>query len=434
MKYRKLMMDSRYIRHNTYRHNTIYNNKEILGISFVFLYVFSFYVFGPITSSIVGAILIFPTYLKKSNLSFILKVFQTKYVFSIFAILFLLITLCVLYSTIHLTHDFSYLKILIAQFVHLVCGVLIICWLFQAFHATVADIIRWIIISYIVQSIIELSASFIPSLASSLLYFNHADKFQESTNGVRGLALSSGTTWNLGLTYGIVFILYLNKFTKKVMHFNDVLGFMILVVGTFFAGRTGFVGACIGIIYILLFSSHRIKNTIKFSSYLLTIISILCLSILALFPNYVEYALTNLLPWALEPVFNLMDDKGLSSKSTDRLAEMWQEIPTFKEAILGTGHFTNEDGSYYRHVDVGYLRNLFYWGIIGYLFLIIYQSFIILPILKAKQYRNITLIIFIYLFIAEYKAMTIGFNKMAISILLLMSLTQYLSVKWPYYQ
>lgn len=415
--------------------NPLIDYRCLLGTTIIFLYIFSFYLIGPITSSILGAILLFPYLIKNNRFKrFLSYSIQTRFIFNLFLFLFVLLTLCVTYSILHLTGDYSYFKILFAQLIQLICGVIVVCWLNFYLQASTNDIIKWIIVAYLIQSIIEAIASFSPSLATSLLYFNRANDILAESRGARGLALSSGTTWNLGLTYGIVYILYLGNFITKKIRFRNVLELILLIIGTFFAGRTGFVGAGVGMIYLLVFSSHRITNVVKTILYAILIIYIICQIIWLYFPTYIDYALTELLPWALEPLLNLIDGNGLSSKSTDRLDEMWQVIPTLEQVLLGTGHFTNENGSYFMHVDVGYLRNLFYWGIFGYMFIILYQLYMLYPLYISKQFRYIALFITIYLFIGEYKAMTIGFNKMSVSIIFLLSFSQYLSSKCLKYQ
>ncbi|MDE7115851.1 MAG: hypothetical protein K2O56_05435 [Muribaculaceae bacterium] len=286
--------------------------------------------------------------------------------------------------------------------------------------------VRWIIVCYLVQSIIELTASSLPALAAFLSYFNHAQDDQVASGGVRGVALASGTTWSLGLTYGMVFIMYFREYLMDKVNLKTVGGLMVLVVGTFFAGRTGFVGACIGFAYFFIFSRKGIHKKLAIFVYVAFFIVVICQIALIFFPEYVYFALNSVLPWALEPIFNFLDGKGVSTSSTDVLDEMWKNIPTINQALTGTGNFTNPDGSYYMHTDVGILRNLFYWGVGGYVVLISYQIYVMLPMFLERNYRNMTIVTGIYLMFCEYKAMTLGFNKMALSILFLLSFTQYI--------
>ena len=407
-----------------------FDNVNVVGTFLVFLYVFSFYIVGPVTSSILAGILSL-TSLAKSSRSrrWLLKCLSTRYFCGICAFLVTLITLCIVYSLAHLTFDLSYLKVLVAQFVHLLFGCFVMAWLYEKYAVTVEQMLKWIIAAYIVQGFIELAASCTPPLASALIYFNRADLVHRDEGSIRGLALASGTTWSLGLTYGMVFIFYFSIYLMRKINFLTVAGLMLLVVGTFFAGRTGFVGGCIGFVYFMLFSRKALHKKLSIFVYVIFIIAIICELAIIFFPEYVEYAVQFLLPWALEPLFNLLDGKGLTSASTNTLDEMWDVTPTIQQALLGTGHFTNEDGSYYMHVDIGFTRNLFYWGVGGYLILVIYALYLIWPMFKNRQYRAMMIFTFLYLMMCEYKAMTIGFNKMVVSIIFLLSFTQILENK-----
>lgn len=407
------------------KHSLVY--EDISGTFFVFLYVFSFYVAGPITSSMVaGGIALFSLMMNNEGRRWLAICIKSDYFVGMCGFVIALITLGVFYSTIHQTFDFSYIKIFFAQLIHLICGAFIISWIYRYLDVDVNQIIKWIILAYLVQSIIELIASGVPGLASFLLYFNRAEDAHVMSGGVRGVALAASTTWGLGLTYGLAFILYFKHYLMRRVNLLTVSGLMILIVGTFFAGRTGFVGACIGLAYFMLLSKKRVHKKVAIFIYAVFIIYLICQIALIFFYDYTVYAIEFILPWALEPLFNLIDGKGLSTGSTNRLAEMWEVIPTWRQALLGTGNFTNADDSFFMHVDVGILRNLFYWGIGGYAVLIAYEIFTVKPMFKNKTYRNMMLFVCIYLMVGEYKALVIGVNKMILSLLFLMSFAQVL--------
>lgn len=399
-----------------------FDNYQINGTFYAFLYVFSFYIIGPITSSILAATIPLFSMTKMSMRRYVYNIFCSKYAVGLLSINIGLIALGILYSLLHGTYDLSYIKILFAQCIHIICGLIIVSYLKSKYEINTSKIIQTIVYAYIIQSFIELMASAVPSIASILTYFNRAGDMQEASGGVRGMALASATTWSLGLTYGLVFIIYTYRYMLNRLSWKTVLGWFVLVLGTFFAGRTGFVGAALGIAYFILFSRYSIINASQFILYAVLIIIVLVTILFAIFPNYMEYMIFNVLPWAIEPVFNFIDGKGFSTGSTDVLDTMWNRPMTELEFLFGTGYFTGPDGAYYLHTDVGVLRNLFYWGIIGYTALISYQIYVMYPLFKLdRKHLILGLVIVIYLALGEYKAMTIGLNKMTFSILFLIS-------------
>ena len=397
--------------------------EDTLGVVMVFTYIFSFFILGPITSSICAAAIALPTCLSNTKTrSLTLAIFRSHYLRGVVGLLLLLMTLCIFYSTVHLTHDFNYLKVLLGQLIQIIAGGIIVSYLYLKCDVTIERVFNWIIIAYLIQSCIELTAASVPKIASSLNYFNHAGEFQELSGGVRGMALASGTTWSLGLTYGMTFILYFSFILGKEINLMTTIGLIGLIIGTIFAGRTGFVGAAIGGMFFLLFGRKNIFQKSKLLLYIIAILAVVIMLVYLFAPSFVEYMIFNVIPWAFEPIVKYIDKGEFTTGSTEVLDNMWKETPTIKEAICGVGLFIGPDGAYYRHTDVGILRNLFYWGIGGYFFVIVYQLYLLWPMLINKTYRLSWFFLTVYLFVCEYKAMTLGHNKQAVSWIFLVSL------------
>ena len=76
----------------------------------------------------------------------------------------------------------------------------------------------------------------------------------------------------------------------------------------------------------------------------------------------------------------------------------------------------NNDGSYYKQTDVGYLRNILFGGIFFFLLLLIYQMYMLLiPFRKkgkiSKNDKLFFIIIVSFLLITHAKGEVIGFSK-----------------------
>lgn len=389
--------------------------KDIEAILIVFLYIFSFYIIGPITSSMLIGTLIIPYFLPYKRSKWLMHIAASNYVVTIWKILILLMCLSLFFSIVHGTYDLSYIKILFGQLIHFLFGIIVLSYLRLRYQVGFSKCIMLIAFAYLLQSIIELIASSVPSMAEMVLYFSRAEDLQEGYGGVRGLALSSAAGWSLALSYGIVFILYVHRYLLKDTYLVSVIGYLLLFVGCFFAGRTGLIGAVAGILYYVI-KKHLLQSSIL----IVKIIIVICF-VLSLIPivssEYMDFMTEKVFPFAFEPIYNFVEGKGLSSGSTDVLSTMWDRPVDEITFFIGSGHFTNSDGSYYLGTDVGVLRNIFYWGIIGYLILIAYQWIIIRPILRLQGCKMLIFVIITYLCACEYKAVTIGLNKMVFSIL-----------------
>ena len=162
--------------------------KEIACVATVFCYVFSFYIIGPITSSVIIAVPFLYLYLHD-------KAYFHQDVYSVRTLSFLTLIIFagLAYSALHVTFDYSYVKTMFGQMIHLSMGIVIVTELRRRYHITAFDIEKYIVYAFFVQSIIEIVASVTPPFASALLPFNRAYELQTNEAGRRGLALAAGT-------------------------------------------------------------------------------------------------------------------------------------------------------------------------------------------------------------------------------------------------
>lgn len=216
-----------------------------VGIVSVFFFVFSFYIVGPITSSMLVGVAFFPYLLQQRNRG-VKALLSSRYIKGIGFLLLLIIFFCFVYSNIiHFTGEMNYAKIMFGQFVQYILALVLLAFLIS--KKRIAKVEDYIIIAYFIQSVIELVALFIPSFAVALLPFSRAEEIYEGYGGVRALALSSGVGWNLALSFGLVYILIAKRILcSKTVNILDYIVYVLIVVGTFFAGRTGFVAFVCG--------------------------------------------------------------------------------------------------------------------------------------------------------------------------------------------
>ena len=99
--------------------NNISSTIPLVDIVLVFCYVFSFYVIGPLTSSVIIALpLMFCCLYKKKWGYCLLLELKNSFIVRIFISQWLLIGIAVFYSCLHLTMELEYIKVLIAQMFH----------------------------------------------------------------------------------------------------------------------------------------------------------------------------------------------------------------------------------------------------------------------------------------------------------------------------
>lgn len=405
-----------------------FSRKDLYCALIVFCYVFSFYVISFITSSMVIAIPCL--YICLRDKLFHIDAYTKRVVYFILFIIFL----GLLYSCIiHITFDYSYVKVMSTQLIHIFMGLFVVTFLNNHYRLTPLDIEKYIVYAFFLQSLIEIVASVTPSLAAALLPFNRAYAFAESEAGRRGLALAAGTGWNLALGFGLLYIIFVKRYLLENISASKIFVGVILLAGTMFAGRTGFVGAAFGILLYFLNANKGIAYKIALVLKILFIISLACVIFYVLFPTLVNHLVESVFPFAFEPFYKLYYNDEFSTGSTDVLQEMWEVSISPIEVLIGTGYFTDPlTGSYYMHIDIGILRNLFYWGILGYATMIFYQLYLLSPVRIHRKSNKIRWnteayrwCMMCFLFIMEFKAMSIGFNKMVLSMVFLLGYFYY---------
>lgn len=383
-----------------------------------FLIINSFYIVNPINSSMLSIVILFVILaignkrIKISHQSIRLILY---FYISAFTLSILTLILTFLYKVI----DLSYFKNMVS---HLIQSIII----FSFVHLGIRDedlsdknfFAKTITFAFILQAVVSLFAYTFDPVARIVHLTYTQDTIQrlyENYDGLRGLALTGSPAWGISIGYALAFLFatkyYLidNKFKLKYSFI-----FLLLFAGAFFSGRSAFLGLIISFIYFTVCGGNNRGKVFS----LIFIFFVLPLSVVTVVYWDIVYNLAKVsLHYVFEPFLNLYWHGEFKSASTDRLMHMWQVDISEKEIIYGTGHFEGiyHDG-HYREVDPGYLRNVLYGGLFWFLIICIYQF---LPLLFLRKNKSFCFILVIMMFILEFKAMTIGFNKYMFTIVLM---------------
>jgi hypothetical protein len=398
----------------------------------MFLLLHGFYLVPPINSSMlaVGIVLFLGVLLKPKFINDSFKLLINRKIVMLFAWIFALITFNIIISLLHFTFDLSYLKNLLSQIVQIVMVVLVISYIFYDYKNKgigYTEYLGYLIVwAFFVQSLVEIVAFILPSFAAIIHLTYKAEALEnlyEGYEGVRGLALTGSPGWGLAVGFGIAFLFYVKLYiVNRKITFIDVIIGLVLVLGAFFAGRSAFVGAILGLIYYL-FSQGKILSKLRnlFLGILILISCILSLSFLL--PNFSKLLVDQVFPFVFEFYYNYQYNGIAQTGSTNKLMEMWSIPISPTTFFLGDGLFTDPvSGKYYMSTDVGYLRNLLFGGFFWVILVISYHFYLSSADLlfnKKVDYNNKLFIVFLllYMLILEAKAMALGYNKYAFIIL-----------------
>lgn len=162
----------------------------------------------------------------------------------------------------------------------------------------------------------------------------------------------------------------------------------ITIVGNMIA-RTTTVGAILGLVYLLISIFTRataIVTKIRISGWMILVFTAMIIVSIWLY-NTNDIIHKNL-RFGFEGFFSMVETGHWRVNSNDKLLTMYVLPDNQKTWIIGDGYFNNPDRDpnyigditegYYKNTDVGYLRFIYYFGIIGLIFfsiMILYAAY-----------------------------------------------------------
>lgn len=248
-------------------------------------------------------------------------------------------------------------------------------------------------------------------------YLNSLQKFNEisqnamdRTEGARLISIGA-QFFTASIINGFsLIIIALNFLFCRMSNMRTILYFLsfifITVVGMMM-GRSTMIGAFMGlglIIYALIGGN---RNNHKLLISFVSTTFILYLTYVCILSSYTS-DFEELAEFGFETFINYNSGQGFNAHSNERLADMYNTIPdNMKTWIIGDAKWSEGD-HYYMRVDSGYLRGLWYFGILGLIALFyFYLKTIYYYVYKQKPFENkktLVLICFaLYVVVLNYK-------------------------------
>lgn len=398
--------------------------KAFFAIVLLFMLIFGFRLPIIYNSAILALFIsIFIIFFSKKLRFKILQLIKSRYIIRIFALLILLFSVSTLIPIFHNTYDFTTLKGLFGIFVTLMITFFVYVSISNRLNNK-TDILKYIIIVFFIQSLIQVLALMSPSFLSMIQYFQPQNAIEiagsDYYQGLRGLSLSTEQFFGLSGAYGLIIILYV-KFMldeRRITTLNLII-LLILLTSAFFVGRTVVIGLLFAILYFILYQGNA--NKLKFIYKISMIIIIFSFIIFNLLTSELQSLIIDVI---LPQVF----DSSSSSKANNSLSRLYEMLSISIDEmtyIIGDGYYM-KDGHYYMHTDSGYLRQLLYGGIffilLNFIYQISYFSYGKLYFISKREKNNFFLfsfIIFLYLSVLHIKGEVIGSGKMLMIILML---------------
>lgn len=182
------------------------------------------------------------------------------------------------------------------------------------------------------------------------------------------------------IVISLAYVAYDNNIFKRTAF---LVCFAIIGVLGMMMARTAMFGIVIGVIIMLIGILKSAKNTIRsiVSFAVFTFIGSVLLNYFLKLSSDSE----TLLSFAFEMFENRQSGGQFETHSMLRLYDMWDRLPQdISSWLIGNGRWTEKNGAFYKAVDIGYLRDIWYFGLIGTFFVFRYY-FIWLKLVFIKK-------------------------------------------------
>lgn len=260
--------------------------------------------------------------------------------------------------------------------------------------------------------------------------------------GTRGAKeYAEGRLWSIGCAFDIAgirlscglailaFMLYRTLQKENFHKWQVAIYFFSFAVITVFGNmisRTTLVGCGLFIAYILLQytfnTSNRQTNKRMFYSF--------CLCLLVAIPSVIYLydsnpAFRSYLRFGFEGFFSLAEKGEWDVGSNEILWTMYRFPETLKTWIIGDGYMLSADRDpyytgpiylgFYKGTDVGYLRFIYYFGIIGLIPCVMQMiTAAYIGVKRLPEYKMINILLLLVNFICWFKVSTDAFSVLAI--------------------
>ena len=320
------------------------------------------------------------------------------------------------------TPDYTYATYLMSFFIWSFSAYFVV-FVLKRLHGTidVKLICNYLILLCVLQCVSVLLIDNYPGFKSwadsTFVGLSYADEIKRLYG--LGPALDVGGSRFASVLLIIGYMLSLDKVTEnaKLMYMYIFSFLFILIIGSM-VGRTTSVGGGIALLYLFwknkesIFAPQKQKFLIIF-----LLVVMVGISVAVYFYNH-NMAFRENVRFAFEGFFNWWETGEWKTTSTDRWQTMFVWPDTMKTWLIGDGYFEGPSDidpyyvgpanyGYYKWTDIGYLRFIFYFGVVGLLTFIIYFFKVAFTcVSRFSKYRDLFLLFLLFNFVLWCKVAT----------------------------
>lgn len=346
--------------------------------------------------------------------------------FMILSVLALLISMASFVTmTINNTPDDSFLTYFVSMWVWMGGAYFVIRWLKNAYgYVNIILVCNCLIAVCVIQCFIALLKDIYSPLQSFVDSFIGGEAYMGDTGNSRlsgiGAALDVAGLRFASVAIIIGCILAKTKDLSNKQTILYLIAFLVIAIIGNMISRTTTIGICIALFYWLYLSGVFRMNNNKLWSWLGVLISILLPVFIYLYNTDVNFYKN--IRFGFEGFFSLWETGHWQTGSNDILLNHMMVLPdNLHTWLIGDGYASNplDKGNpdpyytgpvyhgYYKGTDIGYLRYIFYFGVVGtVLFIIFMWKAASICVYKFKEYKIMFLLILLMNYIGWIKVST----------------------------
>lgn len=321
------------------------------------------------------------------------------------------------------TYDYTYATYIVSMWVWL-SGAYVVTQAIKRIHGhiSVELLCNYLIVVCVAQCLIAFAMTQNPSLKNFIDSFLGSTGFMgKMENRIYGIGASldvAGSRFSVILVMIISILMKISTTEKKkYIGFYFIAFFVIAVIGNMIS-RTTTVGIIFALVYLLymsrIYTFQLNVNTLRILGWFLGIL--LVIVALMIYGYHTNLAFHKNLRFGFEGFFSLVEKGRWEVHSNEILKNMYVFPDNLKTWIIGDGYFNGPDDvdpyyigerwkvGYYKGTDVGYLRFIFYFGLMG----LMSFSFFMCKVAKVcmnrfASYRSLFLVILLLNFAVWFK-------------------------------
>ena len=288
------------------------------------------------------------------------------------------------------TPDYTYASYIISMWVWL-GGAYTVTRLIKWVHGQVSIqlVCHYLIAVCVVQCIIAFAMGQSPYLKQFVDSFLASEGFMGRVeHRLYGIGASLDVAGMRFATVLVIIAYYCVDMVKSVSYKNMIVylfSFLVIILIGNMIGRTTIIGVGIALGYWLFMTvmAYKDKKNIRMLWGCLSGLVLFLLPVI-LYLYQTNVSIYNNIRFAFEGFFSLWEKGRWETHSTDMLMNMFVFPNNLKTWLIGDGYFDNPYGrdpyytgpiwhGFYQQTDVGYLRFIFYFGIVGMLTFVFYM-------------------------------------------------------------